>query len=719
MIIDFETYSEAGYTVVPGVAALPDIPKKPGIAAVGADVYARHPSTKILCLVYDGNIWMPQFPWHPIDLFQYVNNGGLLTAHNSMFEYLVWNFVGVLKYGFPPVPLDQFRCTAARCRNWGLPGELAKAGAARSLPIQKDPAGDGLIKHLSIPQKNGARKTIRTHPDLFTDMVRYCIQDVKAEACVDKFVPELTSDELRAWQADRRINARGVYIDRGMVKRLKRVATWEYERQTKRLADITNKTITSTDQSVAIAAYVGLPSVDKAHVSSALADPQFPEHFKEVLRIRQTVSGSAAKKLWALDAQACDDDRVRGLFIYAGAERTGRWAAVGPQPQNLKSGGPDYMVCPACKGLSVPTERCPRCLTSLTDETHEWNVDAMEAFYKDVKTFEPAKLEAVWGDLISVIGSSIRGLFIAAPGHEFISSDYSAIEAVVIACLAGEQWRIDVFNSHGKIYEASTSKASGIPLEDILAHKQRTGKHHPLRKLGKVRELANGYGGWIKANKNFGADKFMTDDEIKADVLKWREESPRIVEFWGGQWRKDPDKWGFTRELYGLEGAAITAIATPDTPVSVGIITYQYSSADQVLYCTLPSGRRLAYHYPELNVVPNKFHGGDEYRISFMGYNSNAAAGPVGWVKHHTYSGKLAENVVQAVANDILRHAIVALEDACFPVVLTVHDEVVCECPVGSHTVEELESVMSTMPAWAKDWPIKARGGWKGKRFRK
>jgi len=154
-----------------------------------------------------------------------------------------------------------------------------------------------------------------------------------------------------------------------------------------------------------------------------------------------------------------------------------------------------------------------------------------------------------------VISGCLRGLFSAAPGKEFICSDYSAIEAVVIAALAGEEWRLEVFRTHGKIYEMSAAKISGVPFEEIIAYKKTHGQHHPLRKkIGKVAELASGFGGWIGAWKNFGADKFMDDNEIKQSILKWREDSPAIVELWGGQWRQQPGHWKFTREFYGLEG---------------------------------------------------------------------------------------------------------------------------------------------------------------------
>jgi DNA polymerase len=407
--------------------------------------------------------------------------------------------------------------------------------------------------------------------------------------------------------------------------------------------------------------------------------------------------------------------------MYMGAERTGRFSGSGSQPQNLKNSGPDAVECKGCGAWSVlkpgALPACPAC-GHLNLKAHEWGADSCEAALAYIATGDLDRVEAHWGSAVELAASCMRGLFIAEDGFDLICSDYSAIEAVVLACLAGEQWRIDVFNTHGKIYEASASQASGVPLDEILAHKKKTGKHHPLRKKGKVRELAGGYNGWIGAWKNFGADAYMSDDEIKADVLSWRGESPAIVEMWGGQWRKTPGRWQFTPELYGVEGAVVSALQNPGTMTQYRDIYFHHDTRVDVLYITLPSGRRLAYHQPRLTVGKDQ-RKLDILQISFMGYNTNALQGPVGWVRRFTYGGRLVENITQAVARDILVHAMLRVEDAGYPIVLHVHDEIVSEILKGFGSIEEYEALMMVRESWFKDWPIKAAGGWRGREFRK
>jgi DNA polymerase len=334
------------------------------------------------------------------------------------------------------------------------------------------------------------------------------------------------------------------------------------------------------------------------------------------------------------------------------------------------------------------------------------------------------------------VSGCLRGLFVAAEGHDLIASDFSSIEGVVTACLAGEDWRVEMFATHGKAYELSVAKITGKPFAEIMAHagyddvespkwwtrRARKGEHHPLRQtIGKVAELASGFGGWINAWRNFGADKFMSDEEIKQAILAWRQASPNIVEFWGGQVR------GWDREeLFGLEGAAVRAVLAPGQWAHVmrknGTHTgVSYICHNGALYCWLPSGRALTYHNPRLD--PNTRGFGGAWSLSYEGWNSNPLAGGMGWVRMNTYGGKLCENVVQAVARDIQRHAIVNLERKGYPVVLHVYDEDVVEVPQGFGSVEELERIMGTMPPWAvyngKSWPIRAAGGWRGRRYRK
>jgi DNA polymerase len=310
-------------------------------------------------------------------------------------------------------------------------------------------------------------------------------------------------------------------------------------------------------------------------------------------------------------------------------------------------------------------------------------------------------VERIFGNAVKTICGCLRGLFCAPKGGEFLCSDFSAIEGVVAAALAGEEWRLEVFRTHGMIYEMSASLITGVPFEEFIRHKKETGKHHPLRKkIGKIAELASQFQGGYRAWKAFGAEKlFDSDDDIKASVKAWRKASPNIVAMWKG-----------------LDQAAKNAVRSPGTAYEYNGI--KYFVWDGVLYCELLSGRRLAYQKPRLR-MDQWDDGGDKEVLVFEGWNSDSTKGPVGWHTFDTFGGRLFENCVQATARDIMCHAMLNLDAAGYPIVLHVHDEPVAEVATGTGSIEHFEWLMMQMPQWCKDWPIKAAGGWRGKRYRK
>lgn len=693
MHLDFETYSEAGYRWEEGGCRWrPSNPSKPGLG-VGAWIYTAHPSADIISLDYDGTMWIPGMP-PPLDLFEYIKSGGVLWAHNSFFEYSVWTNIAVRRYGWPVVPLEQFRCTQALALAWGLPSRLKDIGAALNLSIQKDPAGNALIRKLTVPRtptKNNPlrRLTPESNPEDFGRLYEYNMQDVRAEQELSRVLPPLPPQEEALWLLDQRINARGVHIDRAALENCVEIVHQATDKYTLELQLLTGGVVGSANELQSMTGWlrsqgVSTVSLDAAAVASLLGSP-LPADAHRVLEIRQILGSASVKKLFSIQHYLAEDDRVRGLFQYCGAERTGRFAGRGPQPQNMPSGGP----------------------------VDEWDAEGVEKALADIATGDLSVVELAWGDPLTTVSGCLRGLFTAAPGHDLIASDYSAIEAVVLAALAGEEWRMEVFRTHGKIYEMSASKISGVPFEEFLEYKRTTGQHHPLRKkIGKVAELASGYMGWIGAWKAFGADKFMTDEEIKKNILIWRGASPAIPEFWGGQNRKVEGRWEFYPEYYGLEGAAVMAVLNPGKFYSYRSITYGVKAG--VLYCRLPSGRLLSYHSPGLQESTDP-RGQRVLQLSFMGRNPRVKK----WERTETYGGKLTENVVQATARDILTDAMLRLEAAGYPIVLHVHDEICCEVPQGWGSVEEMERIMGDMPAWCADWPIRASGGWRGKRYRK
>lgn len=750
--MDFETYSEAGFVfdgerwrASPGAAST-----KRGLTLVGAAVYSEHPTCEVLSFAYDlkdrrgRRIWHPGQPKpgnpsrpQPLDLFAHLANGGLIEAHNAAFEAWIWRNVCVPRYGWPPLPVAQLRCSMAKARAHALPGALEPLGDVLAIATRKDKDGARLLAKFSIPRnptKTDARRRIRPADDP-TDAQRlyaYNSTDIVAEAQASACIPDLSSDELEFWQHDTLINTRGVAVDREAISNCTAIIEQAYERYNGELAKITGGVADTASQTERIKGWlhsrgVHLDSLDDEAVTGALARCAAGDE-RRVLQIRQLVSSASVKKLYALLHQTTAAGRVHDLFSYHAA-RTGRAAGNGPQPQNLPKDGPDVYHCVACShwfgANHHPDPESPRCswcgvLVTLDKlKPLSWGYVCHDDAFVVLATRSLDAVEFYFGDALALIVGCLRGLFVAADGHDLIASDFSAIEAVVLAALAGERWRLDVFATRGDIYLASGSRATGIPYEKYLEHKKTTGQHHPHRQQFKVAELSGGFGGWIGAWKQFGADEFFENDNaMKAAILALRAASPAIVEMWGGQWRGPP--WARERqEFFGLEGCAIAAVLNPGasfTYAPPGGCAVAYFMRGDALYCVLPSGRLLTYHRPRLHVSERN---ADEYALSYEGWNTNPKMGVPGWVRMNTYGGKLTENVVQAVARDILYDAKRRLENAGYPNVLHVHDEVVAEIAQGVGSVEHFEAVMGHREKWYADWPVNVSGGWRGRRYRK
>lgn len=742
--MDFETYSEAGFEIDRQTGKVRGIGSqgKGGLPVVGTPVYSAHPSAEVLCLFYDlkdgkgRRGWLPGMP-SPADLLQHIADGKLVEAWNVTFEFYIWNMICARRYGWPALHLEQCRCVMARSRRFSLPGSLGIAAKVLGTP-QKDADGGRLINKLTRPhsptkKRPAHRWTRATAPEDFDRLFTYCDRDVEAEDHAAARIPDLTPAEFEAWQVDQRINARGVQVDVAALDAMLDILGQAERRYTLELGQITQGAVGSVAEVAKLGAWLAenglhVPDLQKDTVEEYVTDEtreRFGFNVWRALQIRQLLGAANVKKLRTLKIQVSSDGRLRDQYTYCGADRTGRASAGGVQLQNITSKGPKSAECESCGEFFHPRdaqgavrEACPFCGSFMYHVASDWTVEAVESALRVIASRDLDYLVYIWGDPVTLLCGCLRGLFIARDGCELICVDFSAIEAVVAACLSRCQWRIAVFSGHGKIYEESAAKATGITFEEIIEHKKKTGQHHPARKtIGKVRELAGGYGGWVGAWKNFGADEFMSDDEIKADVLKWREESPEIVEAWGGQFRQvGPGVRDCVRELYGLEGCAIKAILSPGHCFAHIDITY--AVYDDVLYCRLPSGRFLHYHRPRSQTIEDRLGRGPCYQITFEGYNSNSTKGPVGWHRMETYGGRLFENVVQAVAADIQFGALARLEARGYPVVMHTHDEGVAEVPVGFGSVEEVAEIMTERPAWASWWPLRA-AGWRHKRYQK
>lgn len=730
--LDFETYSEAGWQWCPDRLKWRPIAgaQRGGIFAVGAAVYARHPSTEVLSLAYDFHdgrgpqFWMPGCP-PPLDLFEAIRAGKAHAAWNAEFELLIWEHVCVKKLGWPPLPLEQVRCTMAEARAFALPGKLAKSGEVLDTSAKKLGDGERLIKKFSNP-----RNPTKTDPRLrllpVDDPVdgpkfaEYNLGDIAAEYEIGQQIPQLEGVDLEFWQNCLRCNLRGVAIDSESVNACIGIMEQAYPKYNLELATITGGVVTEASKVAQIREWlatqhgIALAKLDDDVIKETLKRDDLPAPARRVLEIRQLIGPAGVKKIYAMRRMLCEDSRIRGLYIFSGA-RTGRDTGADVQPTNLVKHGVKLSRCECGKAYGQHMPACPWCgADECFSRKSKWNWAATDDVLTVIKTGSLERVEQIYGDALLAISGCIRGLFTADPGKNLISSDFSSIEAVVTAVLAGEQWRIDLFNRGGDIYLESCAKITKTDPAVYAEHKAEHGEDHPDRQnIGKPAELGLGFGGWISAWRQFDDTDRYNDYEVKKIIKAWREASPMIPELWGGQVRGKP--WAPTKaELYGLEGAAISAILNPGTCYSYSLITYGVKN--DVLYARLPSGRKLAYHRPRL--IPSDRWPGQQ-SITFEGWNSNPKMGKKGWITIKTFGGRLAQNAIQAIANDIMRYSINTLERHGYPHVMRTYDEITSEVDQDFGSLEEFENLMATMPPWAEGWPIRATGGWRGKRNRK
>ena len=686
--IDFEVYSEAGYFLNSKGRWTSEVKGKPGLKSTGTHNYACHPSTRVLSLafdLYDGcgpQIWFPGLD-DPVRLLDHVRNGGMVEAHNSIFEYWIWN---TCLPEWPRLKLEQMTCTMSRCAASGLPQALGNVHKAIIMPVHKYDIGKALIREFCVPHNRKKRKYSRGM------LHEYCIYDVKTEDALSARIPQLDDLERRIWLMDQRINDRGVYIDVDAARALADKID-DYVAQAGRdLRELTDGEVTTPRQASRIGRWLETRGIelqrtkkgdykldrDAVEMLFVQVDKGSPEEM--VLELRQQYSLASVDKIKTLCHMVSGDGRLRGLFRYHGAH-TGRWTSTGVQLQNLPRGG--------------------------------MKIEDVERIFDEIKCGNWSSIDGE--SPLKSISSLVRGLFIAAPGHELVCSDFSSIEGRGAAMLSGEQWRIDVFRGHGKIYEKTAADVTGLSLDEILKYQETTGKNHEMRGLGKTGELASQYGGWIDAWLRFGAGRYLKDREsIKKAILAWRAASPMIPEMWGGQVRKHPDRWEWKSELFGLEGATVQALLYPDQWFSYREIAFKHDTRNDVLLCRLPSGRCLWYRNPRLE---RKWHKHSERFIWRIVYRGWSAAD--GWHRKDTFGGREFENIVQAACRDIMALAMLRLEDHGYPLVIHVHDEPVMEVPRGYGSLSEVKALMEVTEDWFEEWPIKAGGEWRGHRFRK
>lgn len=566
------------------------------------------------------------------------------TAFNANFERTC--FSNYYQHSFRP---EAWRCTAVQAAMLALPLSLEGVGAVLGLDKQKMTEGKELIKYFCSPCKatksNGGRtrNLPKDAPEKWRQFKTYCIRDVDVEKQIRQRLAKfpIPEREQEIYCLDQRINDRGIMVDRNLVNHAVACDLLYKETATARAYELTGlENPNSVSQLKLWLKEKGLEVDSLAKDTVKDLSMKSEGDVQEVLKLRLATSKTSVKKYEAIDRSVCAENRVHGLLQFYGANRTGRWAGRLVQIHNLPQN-------------HLPDLELARALVS------EGRYEEVELFYESTP---------------NVLSELIRTAFVAKPGCRFIISDYSAIEARVLAWLAGEEWRLQVFETHGKIYEASASAMFHVPIEEIT-------KTSPLRQKGKISELALGYGGAVGALTSMGALKMgLTEEELPGLVSTWRSANPHIIAFW-----------------WAVDEAAITAVRDKK-PSKVGRVSFEYKSG--ILFVTLPSGRKLSYVKPRMML--NKF--GRE-GLTYEGIGESKK-----WMRLETYGPKLVENIVQAASRDILAEAMLRLEKEGFDIVCHVHDEVVLEVPDGKSSVEEVNEIMAVNPVWTEGLPLKAAG---------
>ena len=621
----------------------------------GVYKYADSPNFEMLLFAYavdDGDVHIIDIAGGeelPEEIIQVIKSDTVVkTAYNAQFERVCLSRYLKLPEGEYLNPQSWY-CTAVQAAELALPLSLADVGSVLGLERQKMTEGKELIKYFCVPCKptksNGNRTRNRPCHDInkWETFKKYCMRDVDVERQIaDKLkMYPISDEEHRLYVLDQIINDRGVLVDCELAKqavKLNSIQSAVAVEQAYMITGLENPNSVTQLKQWLKENGVEIESLSKKSVKS-LAD-ETDGDVSEMLKLRLLMAKTSVKKYEAVIRSVCSDNRVHGMMRFCGANRTGRWSGNILQPQNL------------------PQNHLPD-LTLARDI---------------VKDGDFEMLDMMFGNVPNVLSELIRTVLIPKPNHRFIVADFSAIEARVLAWIAGEQWRIDTFRNGGDIYCASASKMFKVPVE-------KHGVNGELRQKGKISELACGYGGSVGALKNMGAVEMgVQENELQGLINDWRNANPHIVRFW-----------------YEVGNAAMKAIKEKTT-VPLGKLVFAYERG--ILFIRLPSGRRLSYIKPRIGT--NRF-GGDS--ITYMGINSAKK-----WDRLETFGGKLTENIVQGTARDLLANALINAANAGYDTVFHVHDEIICEVPNGYGSVDELCRLMCIKPEWADGLPLNADG---------
>ncbi|AMW34872.1 DNA polymerase [Haematospirillum jordaniae] len=739
----------------------------------GVYVYAAHPDTEVLMAAYkiDGGPtrrWLRGDPC-PLDLRAAIEGGAVVEAHNNTFERLMINMILAPRHGWPHLPLAQCRCTAATAAALSLPRKLGDLGTALGLTVRKDKRGAALIRKFSIPRRpatagqrgcNAAVDALpdagtrnargvplhwnepEDHPADFRDFRDYNAADVDSEAeAAGRMVP-LSDDELDLWRISERINDRGLRIDVTSCRAALRLAGKARALLDRDMRLATGGYVTTCTQVGRLTEWVkrqgvALPSAAKADLEDVLARDDIPATVRRAVEIRQEAAKTSVSKLKAFLNRASHDGRIRGAFLYHAAG-TGRWSSTGAQVHNL-----------------------PRPRKVFEDAHLDTRV-----LFQAIRTENPEWLTFLYGDELGkplhLLSDAIRGFIWAEPGCDILDADYAGIEGAVAAWFCGEDWKVKAMfdlMADPDLPDLYRRAAAGI-FNTTTAELTRK---DPRRQVGKVSELSLQYQGGPGAFRSMARNYSMKLDPLYAPVWAAAPQHRREAalrryetvlrqnlpiagqltrrEFLAAElvkagWRDTHP--AITAAWALLQDGVTEAVANPGTVVTV--LKARYLVRNGFLWCQLPSGRCLAYGAPHLRQqvwVRKTGAGVSETMGCTEAGRLEAAGGCVieraarpavtvlgvesqsqKLVRYALYGGLLLENVVQAIARDLLAHGIRQAEKAGYPVIGHVHDEILCEVPRGFGDVKTFERLICERPAWAAGLPLSS-GGWRGKRFRK
>lgn len=662
---------------------------------VGAWVYSEHPTTMPICLGYKigdapSRLWWPsnadgaQCPGAtvrdaiPNDLLKALRDGVPFEAHNISFERAIWQNIMVERYDWPAIGTHQYRDVMAVASYLALPPALDQLSRALGRP-GKNPDGARLISKYSKLYLKTAKTVIP--PEDFEKWGRYCLDDVEEEAIISSYLGDLPEEELEMFRFDQEVNLRGLYLDQAGIDKATAIVDQRSADLEVEFIKLVGQGPTKRDKVMRWFEDQGFPldNMQADYLEELLEDESvtLPKSCRRALEIRLQINKASTKKLDAMARAVSRDGTAKFQTRFHGAQ-TGRNTGTGLQPLNLNRG---------------------------------WEKVDPEQLVRDIMHGDASWLDMLYGDALDAIAKASRHWITAPEGEKLMSGDFVSVEAVILACLAGEDWKVDMFRRKEPVYELMGCKIHGLgddaralAIADKDKFKARYGAE---RQDGKTGELAFGYQGALVAWRNFDKSDRHTDEAI-IDICKtWRREHPNVAAMW-----------------YGMEGAAIEAVQHPGRVTGCRGIGFEM--VDEWLSMILPNGKRIWYFAPRLHVKMPRWHDPvtklkcaegtcdcePQPRLAYMAQKFGQ------WKLVTTYGGKLTENAVQAVSRERLKPSALAADRAGYKVILTVYDEIVARVPANFGSVKEFEDIMREPPRWCEAWPINV-DAWEGRRYKK